>query len=74
MALLSRQRSSGESVARAEKTQAEPLVSSPGSASGWALAVLPGWVPGPGRPPGKGNGSPVQHSCLTLWSQTRPSN
>ena len=73
MALLSCRRS-GESVARAQKMQAEPLVSSPGSASGWALAVLPGWISGPGRPPGKGNGNPLQYSCLTLWSRTRLSD
>ena len=63
MALLSLKtpcrRSSEELMAPAEKTQAEPLVSSPDSASGWVLAVLPGWTPGLGRCPGKGNSNPL---------------
>ena len=24
----------------------------------------PGWIPGSGRPPGEGNGYPLQYSCL----------
>ena len=39
----------------------------PGSSDGKASAYNagdPGLIPGSGRPPGEGNGNPLQYSCL----------
>ena len=43
------------------------LMGFPGGASGkesTCNAAEPGFIPGLGRPPGEGNGDPVQDSCL----------
>ena len=54
--------SSSSSSALGRASQVTLVVKNPPANAGDVRDM--GSIPGPGRPPGEGNGNPLQHSCL----------